>query len=134
MSATPKTLQATRLQELYQQWRRWTDQEGEAIRKADWAQVDACQAEKARLQEAIQRVDEELAGKCSTADWAHLQSELRALVEDLMARERRNQSDLSAQRQRAQERESDLQHASRQLRQVHQAYVPGASAHWQSYS
>ena len=41
------------LLELYQEWRKWTDAEGEAILENDWPKVKRCQAAKAELQPHI---------------------------------------------------------------------------------
>ncbi len=127
---------SSQLRKLYEQWRTLTDREGRAIRAADWAGVQECQSEKHRLQAHIQKASDELekAPRVPGANRAAIDRELHALVEELIARERDNDRALAAQRQIAEEHKTQLHQASRQLRQVHQAYAPGRPPLWQSYS
>lgn len=116
---------------LYQQWRRLTESEGQAIRAAIWPQVDQCQAAKLALQPRISEVS-------SVLDPAVHEQRFRPVVEELMQLERRNRELLQAQRQIAQMQKDELDHAGRNLRQLHRSYVPADAphrgAHWQSWS
>ena len=127
---------SSQLRKFYEQWRALTEQEGRAIRAADWARVEEFQSEKHRLQAHIQTAGDEL-GKAARPPGANLtaiERELCVLVEELIVRERENDLALAAQRQIAEEHKAELHQASRQLRQVHQAYAPGRPPLWQSYS
>ena len=127
---------SSQLRKLYEQWRALTEQEGRAIRAADWPRVEEFQSEKHRLQAQIQTAGDELdkAVRPAGANRAAVEREFRAFVEDLIARERENDLALAAQRQITEEHKAELHQASRQLRQVHQAYAPGRPPLWQSYS
>jgi plasmid stability protein len=124
------------LRSLYEQWRLLTEQEGTAIRAADWTRVGECQSEKKRLQPHIQKADEDLEEELRTrgATRKALEKEFRAVVQELIRREGENDRELAAQRGIAEEKRQELHQASRQLRQVHQAYAPGKPALWHSYS
>src|SRR6185436_14511338 len=57
---------SSQLRSLYEQWRLLTEQEGTAIRAADWTRVGECQSEKKRLQPHIQKADDELQDELRT--------------------------------------------------------------------
>ena len=127
---------SSQLRSLYEQWRLLTEQEGTAIRAADWTRVGECQSEKNRLQSRIQKVDDELEQELRTRGGSRkaLENEFRAVVQELIQRERENDRELAAQRGIAEESRQELHQASRQLRQVHRAYAPGQPPLWHSYS
>jgi hypothetical protein len=127
---------SSQLRSLYEQWRLLTEQEGQAIRAADWNRVGECQSEKKHLQSRIQKADHDLDQEVRTrgATRKALENEFRGVIEDLIARERDNERELTAQRRGAEERRQELHQASRRLRQVHQAYAPGRPPLWHSYS
>ena len=116
---------------LYQQWRRLTESEGQGIRAANWPQVEQCQAAKLALQPRITEVS-------SGLDPIFHEQRFRPLIEELMQLERHNRELLQAQRQIAQQQQDELNHAGRNLRQLHRSYVPADAphrgAHWQSWS
>jgi hypothetical protein len=124
------------LLDLYAQWRRLSLAEGEAIRAANWATVEKCQADKASLQTRITA-----AGKsCSTkrqrpgSSEPEAERELRGLVRELLALERENEAALQAQQRRTHQQQAEFTQTSRALRRVHAAYAPGGRAGWHSYS
>ena len=116
---------------LYQQWRRLTESEGQAMRAVAWPQVEQCQAAKLALQPRISEVS-------SGLDPILHEQRFRPVVEELMQLERRNRELLQTQRQIAQMQKDELDHAGRNLRQLHQSYVPADAPHrraqWQSWS
>ena len=116
---------------LYQQWHRLTESEGRAMRAGAWPEVDQCQDAKLALQPRISEVS-------SGLDPMLHEQGFRPVVEELIQLERRNRELLQAQRQIAQMQKDELDHAGRNLRQLHQSYVPADAphrrAHWQSWS
>ena len=119
---------ADELSALYRQWRHLTEAESQAIRSNAWAQVEAAQSAKARLQPRIAEVSAAL------APVAHEQR-FYAVVEELIQLEQGNRELIQAQRQVAQHQKEQLDQTSRNLRQLHRSYAPPAvRAHWQSYS
>jgi hypothetical protein len=118
---------ADELSALYQQWRRLSEDEGEAIEAAEWDNVEQFQTAKAGLQPRIAEVGQRL-------DAVAHEQRFRKVVEDLMRLERRNSALLQRQRQAAEAQKQELDRASRHLRQLHKSYVPPARTHWQSYS
>jgi len=115
------------LTELYEQWRRLSQEEGRAIDDADWEQVAQCQSGKSSLQPRIAELSERL-------EAAVHETRFRSVVEPLMEMERSNQGRLREQRQLAERQKQQLDRSRRQLRQLHQSYVPPARTNWQSYS
>jgi len=123
---------------LYEQWRRWTEAEGEAIRNGAWSQVTQCQEAKLQLQPQIARAAEQVQREAAPSTKPDDLTELpfRDFVNELIELEHRNLELLASQRQRAGREKDSLDRASRNLRQVHRSYAPdrGGSGHWQSYS
>ena len=119
------------LSALYQLWRRLTESEGQAMRAGVWPDVDQCQAAKLALQPRITEVS-------SGLDPILHEQRFRPVVEELMQLEHRNREILQTQRQIAQMQKDELDHAGRNLRQLHQSYVSADAwhrrAHWQSWS
>lgn len=127
---------SSQLRHLYEQWLVLTEQEGRAIRAADWPRVQTCQSQKHRLQADIQKAADELDHDTPVPgeNRARIESEFRPIVEELIARERENDRELAAQRRTAQAHSTELHQATRQLRQIHHAYAPVSPPLWQSYS
>jgi hypothetical protein len=117
---------AEELSALYEQWRRLTQSEGQAIETGAWTQLEQYQAAKTRLQPRMAEVSQRLSA-------AHAPS-FRAVVEELMELERRNSALLQRQRHAAEQHQQELDRTSRNLRQIHKSYLPPTRAHWQSYS
>lgn len=112
---------------LLDQWRQLTDEEGRAISKGAWTHLEQLQSAKAMLQPRIDEVRQRV-------DPASHESQFRPLIDNLIAMERRNQSSLSEQHQRAQQQEQDLNRSDRNLRQIQKSYLPPARNLWNSYS
>ena len=118
---------ADELSALYAQWRRLTEDEGNAIKSSSWAQVEHYQAAKAKLQPRIVEVSERV-------EIVLHERQFRPVVEELMEMERRNSTRLRETRRSAERQKQELDKTSRNLRQIHKSYVPPSRAHWQSYS
>jgi hypothetical protein len=118
---------ANELTALYDQWRRLTKEEGEAIGSGAWARVDHYQTAKSRLQPRIVEVSQRL-------ESAMHEGWFRPVVEELMALECRNSTRLLEKRQSADDQKEEMDKTSRHLRQIHRSYVPSARTSWQSYS
>ena len=111
------------LLELCESWRHLCEVEGEAILAADWAKVAEAQAGKQSLQPHLEAAREGDTG-----------SAVRAVAAGLIALERRNRERLRAQQQAAQAARAELERTSQNLRRLHQAYAPGATPVWNSFS
>ena len=123
------------LRRAYEQWRALTESEGQAIRAAQWSQVAVCQAEKRLLQTQIKAAGTELQRELSaTTNRVAIEREFDLIVDELLVREIENSKFLAGQRQQAEQQESQLYQACRQLRQIHQAYGTERHALWHSYS
>ena len=119
---------ATDLLDTYQEWRQWTQAEGEAIRIGNWNRVQECQGSKVRLQPRIIR----LAGPAQK-EWGQLgldvaekEQEVRAAVDECIRLETLNGALLAKQ--------AELDQTSRNLKLIHRSYVPAQSAAWTSFS
>ncbi len=115
------------LSELFQQWRRLTEEEGGAIAAGSWSQVEQYQSAKARLQPRISEISQRLDSQ------AH-DRHFRSVVDELMQLERQNAELIQQKRSVAEEQEHTLDRSQRNLRQIHKSYIPPARTHWQSYS
>jgi len=115
------------LHALYEKWRCLSQEEGVAIERHDWNQLDQCHRGKAQLQARIVEVSQRI-------DPAALEQNFRPVVEGLTVLERRNQDRLSTRQQNAEAQRQRLDRSMRHLRQLHQSYVPALRANWQSYS
>ena len=127
---------ATDLLDTYQEWRQWTQAEGEAIRIGNWNRVQECQGSKVRLQPRIIR----LAGPAQK-EWGQLgldvaekEQEVRAAVDECIRLETLNGDLLAKQREAAVAKQTELDQTSRNLKLIHRSYVPAQSAAWTSFS
>jgi len=120
----------------YDQWRSWTENEGEAIRLADWSQVGHCQSVKHQLQSDIIHLTDaaQVESKRQGSDWTEIVGRLRAVVRELIMLETRNSNWLTSQRQNVEAQNNELGQARHNLRQVRKSYVPARFAVWESYS
>jgi hypothetical protein len=115
------------LKELYAQWRVLSEQEGVAIRRAGWLEVDQAQSSKNRLQARIVEVTQLI-------DPVPLELEFRSVVDGLIELERRNAAWIEAQRHETQAEVGACDRSARSLRQLQRLYIPPARQNWQSYS
>lgn len=121
---------------LYEQWRRLSLAEGDAIQQGDWLEVRRCQNAKQTLQERIVAATDALRtdplGRA--ADAGETESAIRTVVSRLMELESLNSRRLADQRARGEAEQSGAERATQSLRQVSRAYgLPRASG-WQNYS
>jgi hypothetical protein len=121
---------------LYQEWRRLSEAEGEAIRRGEWPAVEQCQEAKYKLQSCIT-----MATEVYQSDLAHpggdpldYDRQFRGIVADLIQLEERNGKWLEDQKRQAREQLEELARTSSNLRLVRRAYASGRSAAWSSYS
>jgi hypothetical protein len=121
---------------LYQQWKKWTEDEGSAIQAGTWPQVSLCQNAKSSLQQEIIVQSEALNAEIAAADLDRplIESQLRGHIAELIRLELRNGELLAAQRERSRARAQELNRNSQNLRQVHRAYGTAPPIHWHSYS
>ena len=124
------------LSRLYQEWRRLSEAEGEAIRRQEWPVVEDCQGAKYKLQSVIT-----MATELYLADLAHpggdpadYDRQFRGIVAELIQLEERNGQWLEDQKRRAREQQEELARTTASLRQVRRAYASGKAAAWTSYS
>jgi hypothetical protein len=124
------------LLELYQEWRKWTETEGEAILENDWPKVKRCQAAKAELRPRILQQTEEAQAEClrDGIDRRAFDKQLRSRVNELIYLETRNGEFLAEQRERAEAEFAALERAGRNLPRIHKQYTRASSAAWGSYS
>ena len=125
-----------KLLSLYEDWRTWSQVEGDAILTADWGRVEQCQGAKKELQGAIVRrtqdAREEL--RLQGGDPQVLDAPLRALVNELIGLEMRNQSYLGTQRVALENERNEVDEGSRRIAKIHKSYASPSSAGWEQYS
>jgi hypothetical protein len=121
---------------LYQQWKKWTEDEGSAIQAGTWPQVSLCQNAKSNLQQEIIVQSEALNAEIDTGglDRPLIESQLRGHIAELIRLELRNGDLLAAQGKNLRTRTQELNRNSHSLRQVHRAYCSAPPIHWHSYS
>ena len=121
---------------LYEQWRRLSLAEGDAIQRGDWLDVRRCQNTKQALQERIVMATDALRAEQSglAGSPKETESAIRTVVSRLMEIEGQNSQRLADQRARGEAEQSGAERATQNLRQVNRAYgLPRASG-WQNYS
>ncbi|HTI69010.1 MAG TPA: hypothetical protein VMF06_03545 [Candidatus Limnocylindria bacterium] len=125
-----------RLFAAYDQWRQWSEKEGQAIQASDWPVVRDCQRAKLELQPQILRFTETSRTEHlqTGGDWKGTEREVRRQVSELIALEMRNETWLHEVRERAESQLTECSRSRRSLRQVHRSYVPPAAPAWASYS
>jgi hypothetical protein len=124
------------LLELYQEWRKWTESEGEAILANDWRQVGRCQAAKTELQPRILKQTDLAQAECARdgIDRKSFEKQVRSRVNELVYLETRNGEFLAEQKQSAQAELKALERSRRNLPKIQKRYAPGGAAAWESYS
>ena len=124
------------LLELYQEWRKWTEAEGEAILGNDWRKVLRCQAAKADLQPRILKQTEDAQAECARdgIDRRAFDKQVRSRVNELIYLETRNGEFLAEQKQIAHAEFGALERSGRNLPRIQRRYAPGTAAAWESYS
>ena len=118
------------LLELYQEWKRLTEDEAAAIRASDWAEVRSCQEEKHELQPRIIRATD--AAKKNPD--AGFDVRIRECINELILLETRNSQALGKRLEAAEREMSELDRTATRLKQVHKSYTGSRSAAWDQYS
>jgi hypothetical protein len=116
--------------DLYQEWKRFTEEEGAAILASDWAAVEQAQFSKKQLQAEILRAAERIAPSSQAEADPVIREHLRELIE----LETRNHATLEKCLQSAGREKQNLDRTSVRLRQIHKSYVPQQGAAWNQYS
>ena len=124
-----------RLFDTYAEWRRWTEEEGDAIRQSDWPKVHSCQRAKMELQPRILKFTDdartETVGTGTRGE--DIEKDLRREVASLIQLETRNGQVLDTVRRLAQAEQAELDRSRRQLQRV-RSYAPVRTSVWSSYS
>src|SRR3954465_4200918 len=124
------------LLELYQEWRKWTESEGEAILANDWRQGGRCQAAKGELQPRILKQTGLAQAECARdgIDRKSFEKQVRSRVNELVYLETRNGEFLAEQKQLGKAELKALERSSRNLPKIQKRYASGSAAAWESYS
>lgn len=124
------------LLESYQEWRKWTHAEGEAILEGDWRAVKRCQTAKVELQPRILKETQDAQEECERdgINRPAFDKQLRSLVNELIFLETRNGEMLAEQNENLRAEHAALQRSGRNLNRIHKRYTPGSAGAWESYS
>ena len=124
-----------RLFDTYAEWRRWTEEEGDAIRQSDWPKVHSCQRAKLELQPRILKFTDDARTETvgTGTRWEDIEKDLRREVASLIQMETRNGQVLDTVRRLAQAEQAELDRSRRQLQRV-RSYAPVRTSVWSSYS
>jgi len=120
----------------YESWRQWSEAEGAAIHRQDWARVSECQAAKLQLQTVIVKKTELAQSELAKQgfDWKDLLPKLRGVMNHLMTLETRNSRILDQIRQGIQAQKAEMETVGQNLRRVQRSYGSAQSVALQSYS
>jgi len=129
------TADATLL-EAYQDWRRLSELEGEAIRTKDWTLMWDCQKRLADLQPRIVRLTSGARAEWQQAgaDIAQKEKNLRQIVSGLVELEMQNSSSLTAAKEMVRAKLDQMETARNNLKRVHRSYSTPHPAVWNSFS
>lgn len=124
------------LLDLYQDWRRWTESEREAILANDWRQVRICQIAKQELQPRILKETQNAQTEClqTGGSRASLDKSVRSVINELIYLESRNGEFIAEQRRAAHAEADALERSGRNLSKIQKHYAPGGLPAWESYS
>lgn len=121
--------------ELYSQWRRLTEAEGEAINQGRWQDVDHQQALKQELKDRI---------LLATENWqsdypvrltqAEYDRRFRAIISELIVMESANHATLCARREALQQERGRAGQTLQNLRGLNRTYGRQQQTCWHSYS
>jgi hypothetical protein len=125
-----------KLSEVYQEWRRLAETEGEAIGTRNWSLVAACQQAIQHLQEQISRIS-----PAARKEWAKSGSDgtakvasLKATIHELIQIEQRNQNLLGAMKTTMRTKLDQLDQAGWNLKKIQRSYGGERVAAWSSFS
>ena len=125
-----------KLMSAYDDWRRWTEAEGDALRAANWSRVAQCQAAKRDMQPLILRL-----GEAARIEWARtadtradLERAMRSVVGELIVLENRNGAILAQRRDALLTRKTEMDRSHCNLRRLRNSYAPARRPVWSSFS
>jgi hypothetical protein len=119
----------------YQDWKRLTEQEGTAIQRSQWFEVESAQAQKRLLQAEIVRLSDQIkASVNSSIEQEQFNSRLRGTVNELILLETQNNIKIQAMMSAAEDQRRNLLLTANRLRQVHNRYVPAREPVWENLS
>ena len=124
------------LLEVYENWRKWSEREGDAILAGDWPAVGECQEAKRGLQPQIHHLTGQAQAEWGRQgfDWAEVQRDVRRVVGVLMGLETRNSEILADKRRTAEVTMAGLDGTHRKLRRIQLSYATPQPAAWHTYS
>jgi hypothetical protein len=123
------------LWQAYQDWKRLTEQEGTAIQRSQWFEVQSAQAQKRLLQTEIVRLTDQIkASLNSSIEHEQFNSRLRGTVNELILLETQNNAKVQAMMSAAEDQRRNLLLTANRLRQVHNRYVPAREPLWENLS
>ena len=136
MNSAASITQEAALFEVYGDWRRLAELEGEGIRASDWTIVADCQNRLAALQSRLVRLtnDTREEWRRTGADLAQKEDTLRQTVSGLMELEMENSALLSAAKEIARMQKNQLDGARQNLKRVQRTYSSTAATSWNSFS
>jgi hypothetical protein len=120
------------LLELYQEWKRLTEEEGAAIGALDWTAVRSCQKDKQGLQPKIIRATD--AAKNAPGGGIQFEAKIRECVNELIQLEMRNSERLGKRLAAVEKERSGLEQTSHRLKQVQKSYSSTRGPAWDQYS
>jgi hypothetical protein len=119
----------------YQDWKRLTEQEGTAIQRSQWFEVQSAQAQKRLLQSEILRLTDQIKANInSTVEKEQFDTRLRGTVNELILLETQNNVKVQAMMSAAEDQRRNLMLTANRLRQVHNRYVPAREPVWENLS
>ncbi len=119
----------------YQDWKRLTEQEGTAIQRSQWFEVESAQAQKRLLQSEIVRLSDQIKASInSNIEKEQFDSRLRGTVNELILLETQNNVKIQAMMSAAEDQRRNLMLTANRLRQVHNRYVPARDPVWENLS
>ena len=119
----------------YQDWKRLTEQEGTAIQRSQWFEVQSAQARKRLLQTDIIRLTDQIkASVNSSVEQEQFNSRLRGTVNELILLETQNNLRVQTMIAAANDQRRNLDVTASRLRQVHNRYVPTREPVWENLS
>ena len=119
----------------YQDWKRLTEQEGTAIQRSQWFEVQSAQAQKRLLQSEIVRLTDQIKANInSSIEKDQFDARLRGTVNELILLETQNNVKVQAMMSAAEDQRRNLMLTANRLRQVHNRYVPTREPVWENLS
>jgi hypothetical protein len=120
------------LLELYQEWKRLTEQEGAAIMASNWTEVRSCQKAKQELQPRIIQATD--GAKNAPGERSEFEAQIRECVNELIRLETRNSEALGKRLEAAEKEKGGLEQTSQRLKRVQKSYSGQRESAWDQYS